>query len=287
MWTWHRASHGITCRRPPPLGKEHVCRRLCCLGTLCSSCYCTRDIHNPFSPENQLRRRARWAGETSGVLGAGAQSSIPKEQRQPLPDMCQRSVLASSGRSLPKPRCKNCPHGCKCSFERLLARSCWPAGLVPRLAASLPIHPPTFAWPAGLLSAFACTTNSNKVSSQNTNAGTGRQTWMLEPLAAGTKDITNKTVVQIKVGCSNACSRAHTPDPHESAAPSKPPYCCLDWGDGAVPGLGRGTSAPADSSCPALCHASVQTQAVQGEPGVHSDTDARAVLRRPPAGRRP
>lgn len=57
----------------------------------------------------------------------------------------------------------------------------------------------------GLLSAFACTTNSNKVSSQNTNAGTGRQTWMLEPLAAGTKDITNKTVVQIKVGGRDGC----------------------------------------------------------------------------------
>ncbi|KAL4435412.1 hypothetical protein ABPG77_006174 [Micractinium sp. CCAP 211/92] len=57
----------------------------------------------------------------------------------------------------------------------------------------------------GLLSTFDCATNSNKVSLQMSNAGTGRQTWTLEPLTAGIKDITNKTIVQIKVGGRNSC----------------------------------------------------------------------------------
>lgn len=50
------------------------------------------------------------------------------------------------------------------------------------------------------MSTFACATNSNKVALQKTDSGTGRQAWTLEPLAAGVRDITNKTVLQVKVG---------------------------------------------------------------------------------------
>ncbi|KAL4419835.1 hypothetical protein ABPG75_006933 [Micractinium tetrahymenae] len=57
----------------------------------------------------------------------------------------------------------------------------------------------------GLLSAYACTAPTNKVSVLSSDAGTGRQTWTLEPLVVGTKDITNKTVVQIKVGGRQGC----------------------------------------------------------------------------------